>query len=427
MNNMKLKHVLQPEYERIALEIANRIPSLDGKNCIFAFVPVALFIDPYKQVSPVARSICFYCCVPFLIGTEDQSFVPRIAILIFEEPDAERTRRVLDGNGFPYVILSLHDHPERIRDALEAAMSANACNPNAGRKFGSMEQLRFSRHLRAEFGELVSDGWIVVFEEIAVRAAVELVPWEVCSGRRLLQAGMNEASKELNRLCDYGNKTSFDFLITYASPDYFPFLAIEYDGSIHLEPEKRDNDRRKERICELAGLPLVRVTSSFLVPSNAGSVDLKTLQKKQRADMISFLIVQFFIVAGAWRRLLQLRDAIPARYRQNDDEFVRSAMKDLSPNWDMASEESRESTMLAEEFSALTGRQLEITFEKAAYGARSVATFFDRGGRSRSLETPWIDLKLTSHRLLSAEDLLKEYGRIFLLKLGIQITKAQGP
>ena len=426
MRDMKLKQVLQPEYERIALEIANRIPSSDGKNCIFAFVPVSLFIDPKKQASAVARSICFYCCVPFLIGTEDQSFVPRIAILISEDPDAERTRKVLEDNGFPYVILSLHDHRERIRDALEAALSANAYDANAGRKFGSMEQLLFSRYLLADFGELVRDGWIAIFEEIALRAAVDMVPWEVCSERRLSQTRVNEDSEDLTRLSDYGNKTSFDFLITYASPDYFPFLAIEYDGSSHLEPRKRDNDRRKERICELAGLPLVRVTSRFLAPPNAGSVDLRTLQKKQRADMISFLIVQFFIVAGAWRRLLQLRDAIPERYRQNDDGFVRSAMKDLSPNWELASEQSRESTMLAEEFSALTGRQLEITFERAAYGARSMATFFDRGGRSRSMETPWIDLKLTSHSLLNAEELLKEYGRIVILKLGIQIAKAQG-
>lgn len=424
MHRFQLKRVLQPEYEKIGLEIAKCITSFRSEDRLFFSVPLSLFLDPFAQSNPTIRSHCFYCFASFLVGTENDRFAPRLAILISEEPDAEHAREALDAYMFPYVMISLIDGPNRIGQTIHEALDENPTNEKVGRNFGSMPQLLFSRNLRADFGELVEDGWISIFEEIAVRAAIDLLPSEISSGNQFAHGDMQRDAEELIGLCEYGKKSSFDVLITYSSPDYFPFLAIEYDGDYHLEPKQRVIDEKKERICELSGLPLVRVTAQFLREPPVGSHGLKAMQKTVRAEMIGFLIIQFFVVAGAWRRLLKVRDSIPAQYRLGDKVFFKSALEELSPNWGRNWEENKESILLAEEFRALAGKHLNVEFQPAVQGGRSIATMTDPTGRQRGLETPWIDLKLTGHSLLNAEDLLKEFCKMYVLKQGIQIFKA---
>lgn len=47
--------------------------------------------------------------------------------------------------------------------------------------------------------------------------------------------------------------------IVICSPSLMPVLAIEADGPQHDVPPQVDRDRRKNRICRVAGLPLVRL------------------------------------------------------------------------------------------------------------------------------------------------------------------------
>jgi len=83
---------------------------------------------------------------------------------------------------------------------------------------------------------------------------------------------------------DLFKKTSFDFMFfgqsrggtTSASKLWTPVLAIEYDGGGH----NSDNDIEKNKFCQEAGLPLIRINKNTL-PLAEG--DLKTDKKTKEA------------------------------------------------------------------------------------------------------------------------------------------------
>ncbi|TDU67854.1 DUF2726 domain-containing protein [Streptomyces sp. KS 21] len=60
----------------------------------------------------------------------------------------------------------------------------------------------------------------------------------------------------------YAMKAHLDFVI--ADEESLPRFAIEIDGSSHWANDRaRSNDERKDRLCQEAGLPLIRVGSNF--------------------------------------------------------------------------------------------------------------------------------------------------------------------
>lgn len=60
----------------------------------------------------------------------------------------------------------------------------------------------------------------------------------------------------------YLQTSELDFVVY--NPESYPEFAVEFDGPIHQEAEQRRKDVRKNRICEMAGLPLVRITDIHL-------------------------------------------------------------------------------------------------------------------------------------------------------------------
>ena len=59
-------------------------------------------------------------------------------------------------------------------------------------------------------------------------------------------------------------KAHLDFVMVSQVDSYARF-AVEFDGSQHFtDPQTRSRDRRKDRLCEGAGLPLLRITSDYL-------------------------------------------------------------------------------------------------------------------------------------------------------------------
>lgn len=55
----------------------------------------------------------------------------------------------------------------------------------------------------------------------------------------------------------------FDFIAADAATS-LPILAIEYDDARHrTDPEQRERDKIKDRLCQAAGLPMLRVDSQF--------------------------------------------------------------------------------------------------------------------------------------------------------------------
>jgi len=49
----------------------------------------------------------------------------------------------------------------------------------------------------------------------------------------------------------YFTRSHFDFLVT--TPDAKPFMAIEYDGPFHSNPEQIARDVKKNFLCKEAG------------------------------------------------------------------------------------------------------------------------------------------------------------------------------
>src|SRR5260370_11392963 len=57
---------------------------------------------------------------------------------------------------------------------------------------------------------------------------------------------------------------SFDFLVT--DDESAPLFAVEFDGPRHHDPDVARRDRLKNRLCEKAGLQLLRIESEYLEP-----------------------------------------------------------------------------------------------------------------------------------------------------------------
>ncbi len=58
------------------------------------------------------------------------------------------------------------------------------------------------------------------------------------------------------------NNATFDFVVY--NKESIPEFVIEFDGPCHLEPKKRKADYRKNGLCSLAELPILRIDDSFL-------------------------------------------------------------------------------------------------------------------------------------------------------------------
>lgn len=68
-------------------------------------------------------------------------------------------------------------------------------------------------------------------------------------------------------LFDYLTRAALDYLILYRKPPSHPFLAIEFDGRHHeTDPTTIANDVKKNLLCRMGGLPLLRVRYQEIEP-----------------------------------------------------------------------------------------------------------------------------------------------------------------
>jgi hypothetical protein len=76
------------------------------------------------------------------------------------------------------------------------------------------------------------------------------------------QDGRDRLSKDLQRMLDTGE---FDFVIYNDKRSDVPLFVVEFDGPVHRHFEKRIRaDIRKNRLCHLAELPLIRISDAEL-------------------------------------------------------------------------------------------------------------------------------------------------------------------
>lgn len=73
----------------------------------------------------------------------------------------------------------------------------------------------------------------------------------------------------------YALKAHFDFVVLDAQ--HVPVLAVEFDGPSHVDPEVVARDCRKNRLCFMAGLPLLRIHDAHL-------------QRPERVNLLEWLV-----------------------------------------------------------------------------------------------------------------------------------------
>jgi hypothetical protein len=72
--------------------------------------------------------------------------------------------------------------------------------------------------------------------------------------------------KELRDFCWKGH---FDFVITDSAS--VPLFAVEFDGPSHRSKEQMIRDRKKDELCRIFSLPILRINSRYLEPAYRGT------------------------------------------------------------------------------------------------------------------------------------------------------------
>ena len=81
---------------------------------------------------------------------------------------------------------------------------------------------------------------------------------------------------------EFALKAHLDFVMVSQATSRARF-AVEFDGSQHFtDPKTRARDRRKDRLCEAAGLPLLRITSDYL-------------QRRSKWVVLNYVIDAFYL------------------------------------------------------------------------------------------------------------------------------------
>ncbi|MFU8806862.1 MAG: DUF2726 domain-containing protein, partial [Bradymonadaceae bacterium] len=98
----------------------------------------------------------------------------------------------------------------------------------------------------------------------------------------------------------YLRQTSFDAVITTPPPTCKPVCAIEFDGRVHEDNEKRLKDEKKNQACHEARLPLIRIPSVDVKEAQLGRkvVDVREQRQMKRAEA-SWLVVEELLKALA--------------------------------------------------------------------------------------------------------------------------------
>lgn len=75
----------------------------------------------------------------------------------------------------------------------------------------------------------------------------------------------------VDELKRYGLQSHFDFVV--CRDQWEPDYAVEFDGRYHSTAPQTVRDAKKDRLCALAGLPILRINSNYLTPA-FGSISL---------------------------------------------------------------------------------------------------------------------------------------------------------
>jgi hypothetical protein len=91
-----------------------------------------------------------------------------------------------------------------------------------------------------------------VFSKVAPK---EILPFET-----------TKLSKELNDFCW---RAHFDFVVTDSA--FMPLFVVEFDGPSHQSEKQVCRDRKKDELCRIFSLPILRINARYLEPAYRGT------------------------------------------------------------------------------------------------------------------------------------------------------------
>lgn len=146
--------------------------------------------------------------------------------------------------------------------------------------FGSLPLQTYTERLAAMLKKIL----VNQYEKKTFDLLVKLAGGEQAHlfSKQSLKEALPFESADLSRdLRDFCWKGHFDFVVT--DSEFVPLFAVEFDGWRHRTEEQMTRDRKKDKLCRIFSLPLLRINSRYLEPCYRGT------------DLLSWFAECFFV------------------------------------------------------------------------------------------------------------------------------------
>jgi hypothetical protein len=395
-------------------------------SVVFAGCPLSGFIGKgfSEQSGKDIKAAWYYGVAPLVICKGPDLPDACFAVLTPEVRGLGSVQKLLHRSKFPYALVSSTEELERNADSIRDALHGKEQQGIAPHVMQGL----FAEPLRKYFGDEIVDyaEFSSLLEEVAVSSIIELPDWS--KDEYLIWRARKRPKEEDMRIddemhiewmVDHGNKTRFDFLSTREGPGLLPSLAIEFDGPHHDSNRvTRFNDRLKDRICREAGLPLLRVgiTSVIPQPSDSKNGDDVTF-RKTFAEFASEFV---WYTAAAWAQATRRIDGSSVDAMEAETARVKHLHR-MNPTIADVHRGLVTSSSLEEEFYEVSGRRPDITVERD--DANGIRASMKQDGLT--LQSPWLQIRGGVPRpLVDWDELVEVYCRRHVTQLALQKLKA---
>jgi hypothetical protein len=165
--------------------------------------------------------------------------------------------------------------------------------------------------------KIVNPSEAVALESLQVLAAD--YGYRVHPKVRLADVAPIEGSGIRDDLFSFALKSHFDFVACNESHD--PVFAVEFDGPSHRGKEQRERDSKKDEICQIFEIPILRINSNHLI------------KKYNRESLLKWII-------SAWELLKSFNEAQEKGQVPEDEDFYVLAfhhpgktIEEAHPHW----------------------------------------------------------------------------------------------
>lgn len=331
----KVARRIKHDHILLKLEIEEALTAWRGKEIyrVAVGVPVALLVELDRIKDWKKRSHALKACVPILVISltprADKSVhaVPEIAVfpwLLEKDSEYRQSQSIIQEFDAARVVEFKANAPraERSRELRRKVLSEIESISREPRALGSRGQWQLDRQLGRVFSvesASLDDDAPVLLTEVACSSVID------CS---------NEDAAKAKGLLDYYEKTSFDFVVVRRQGNrWIALLAIEHDGSVHQQSEKRKKDEMKNQICLEAGLTLLRVRDPERGDTRAVKDTLQSDLPARIAFALSWSNVDKLLTASSETEVRNARDrelsTIVNRLKEDGTQLTRQQTAEL--------------------------------------------------------------------------------------------------